>query len=150
MDRRTFCGSAAAAVAGAALLGAAPEKSTQDTRPHFRAKQVLGSKVTIEDNMSVGTVDDIVIDSDGNVDYLIVANDDNKFVTIPWDAAQFNAEKRVATVQIAPAKYQKIPVYTTEQYPTFSTPAYRTQTYQYFGLTPGQERRMIRRAARNQ
>src|SRR5689334_15179055 len=138
LDRKTFFASAAVAMAGVALLGAAPEKSTQDARPHFRAKQVLGSKVTIEDNMSVGTVDDIVIDSDGNVDYLIVVNDDNQYVTIPWDAAQFNAEKRLATVQITPAKYQKIPVYTTDQYPTFSTPAYRTQTYQYFGLTPGQ------------
>src|SRR4051812_2128097 len=63
----------------------------------FRAKQILGSKVLIEGNTSVGTVDDIVLDSHGNVDYLIVLNSDNRLISVPWDATAFNLEKRVAT-----------------------------------------------------
>ncbi|MES2788222.1 MAG: PRC-barrel domain-containing protein [Planctomycetota bacterium] len=114
---------------------------------NFRAKQVIGSKVQIEGDADVGTVDDIVLDDHGNVDYLIVINSDNKLVTVPWDAAAFNVEKRIATVRIAPKNFQQIPTYTVEQYPTFSTPTYRTQIYKYYGITPGQERRMIRRGA---
>ncbi|MDB5340773.1 MAG: PRC-barrel domain protein [Planctomycetaceae bacterium] len=113
----------------------------------FRAKQVIGSQVNIEGDASVGTVDDIVLDDHGNVDYLIVINADNKLVTVPWDAAAFNIEKRIATVRIAPKVYQQIPTYTTEQYPTFAAPTYRTQIYKYYGITPGAERRAVRRGA---
>jgi sporulation protein YlmC with PRC-barrel domain len=150
-DRRHFLGAALAAnaaLAGAPLFAdddAKDDASEPESRPHFRAKQILGAKVTIDEDKSVGKVDDIVIDENGNVDYLIVAKQDGKLVTIPWDAAQFNAKQRLATVDITPQQFQEVPVYTTENYPTFSAPAYRTQTYQLFGLTPGLQRRLIRR-----
>ncbi len=35
--------------------------------------------------------------------------------------------------------------YTVEQYPVFSTPSYRSQVYKYYGLTPAEQRRVIRR-----
>lgn len=153
LNRRTFLGSAVAAnaaLAGAVVFGAQKEKPVvekqgQEEMPPLRAKQILGSQVTIDENMSVGTVDDIVIDPHGNVDYLIVINEDKKLVSIPWDAAQFNAAKRQAIVHISQDKYQEVPTYTPQQYPAFTTPTYRTQTYQYFGLTPGQQRRLMRR-----
>lgn len=151
MNRRELFSSAAA---GVTLLAAgsyltADDKVSGDPRPHFRAKEILGAQVQIDGDASVGTVDDFVLDSDGNVDYLIVLNDDNKLVTIPWDAANFHPDRKLAVVHITPEKYKQVPVYTQEQYPVFSTPAYRVKTYQYFGLTPAQERRLIRRAVRN-
>jgi hypothetical protein len=115
--------------------------------PSIRAKQILGAKVSLQGEKSVGTVDDIVLDEHGNVDYLIVVNSDNRLVTVPWDAAKFNLEKRMAMVHIAPDQFAQVPTYTTEQYPVFSAPAYRTQIYQAYGLTPGQQRRAIRRGA---
>ena len=136
LDRRAFLGSAVAAnaaLAGLVVLGQDKERRREDDdrredeRPHFRA------------------VDDIVMDQDGNVDYLIVVDQQKKLVSIPWDATQFDATERRAVVHISQEKYQEVPTYTPQQYPTFTTPAYRTQTYQYFGLTPGQQRRLIRR-----
>ena len=148
MSRRVWqCSSACvlmAALAGASLL-AADDKSGSDSTQHFRAKQIIGSKVSIENNMAVGTVDDIVLDENGNVDYLIVLNSENTFVSVPWDAARFNVEKRLATVHITPERFKQVPTFTVDHYPVFSTPAYRIQTYKYYGLTPGQERRMIKR-----
>lgn len=137
-------GSDFATAQGVDVKVAAPAKPGQPGQA-YRAKQIIGSKVSIDNNTDVGTVDDIVLDDHGNVDYLIVANSENKLVTVPWDAAVFNAEKRMATVHIAPKVYQTIPTYTVEQYPAFATPTYRTQVYKYYGLTPGQERRAIRR-----
>jgi hypothetical protein len=116
-------------------------------RETIRAKQILGSKVNIQGDMAVGTVDDIVLDDHGNVDYLVVANSDGRLVTVPWDAVRFNLDKRLAVVHIAPDRFQQVPTYTAEQYPTFAAPAYRTQVYQAYGLTPGQQRRAIRRGA---
>jgi hypothetical protein len=113
----------------------------------FRAKQILGARVNLEGNTAGGTVDDIVLDENGNVDYLIVVNDNQKLVTVPWDATQFNVDKRMAVVNITPQKWQQAPTYTVDHYPVFSAPAYRTQVYSYYGLTPHQQRRMMRRGA---
>jgi len=113
----------------------------------YRAKQILGAQVQVQGDASVGTVDDMVLDDHGNVDYLIVARADGKLVTVPWDATMFNVEKRMATVQITQEKFQQVPTYTTQQYPAYATPAYRNQVYQYYGLTPGQSRRLVRRGA---
>lgn len=112
----------------------------------YRAKQLIGSKLAIQGNASAGTIDDIVLDEHGNVDYLIVATAEGQLVTVPWDAAVYNADKRVATVQITPENFKQVPTYTTQQYPVYSTPTYRTQVYKYYGLTPGQARRAVRRA----
>ena len=46
---------------------------------------------------------------------------------------------------ITPDQFEQVPTYTAQQYPTFTAPAYRTQIYQAYGLTPGQQRRAIRR-----
>jgi hypothetical protein len=112
----------------------------------YRAKEVLGAKVQVEGERSVGTVDDIVLDDNGNVDYLIVMTADKDLVTVPWDAAVFQPKQRIAKISISPEKFEKVPTYTTEKYPVF-TPEYRTQTYKYYGLTPGQARRAVRRGA---
>lgn len=109
----------------------------------YRAKEILGSKVNIENNLSIGLVDDIVFGDDGVVDYLIV-NNQNKLVTVPWEAAKFNFEKRTAIIQISHDRFKEIPTYTVEKYPVFSAPTYRTQIYKSYGLTP-QERRALRR-----
>ena len=95
----------------------------------------------------MGTVEDIVLSDEGVVDYLIVSND-GKLVTVPWDAAKFDFGKRMATVNIAPERFQQIPTYTTTNYPNFYAPAYRTEVYKAYGLTPGQQRRLERRQER--
>ena len=99
----------------------------------YRAKQILGSKIMIQNNTQIGTVDDI----------LIVAND-GKMVTVPWEAAKFNLKSQTGVVNITPDVYKNLPTYTTTTYPDFFAPAYRTTTYKYYGLTPGQLRRLNR------
>jgi sporulation protein YlmC with PRC-barrel domain len=109
----------------------------------YRAKQVLGSKIMINNNTQVGTVDDIVFDSAGNLEYLIVAHE-GKLTTVPWDAAKFNVKNQTATVNVTPQVWQTIPTYTPTTYPDFWAPAYRTQVYKYYNLTPRELRRMER------
>lgn len=113
----------------------------------YRAKEVLGAKVQIEGERMVGTVDDIVLDDAGNVDYLIVLMSNKELVSVPWDAAAFQPKQRMAKISITQEKFEKIPTYTAEKYPVF-TPEYRTETYKYYGLTPGQARRAVRRGVR--
>jgi hypothetical protein len=140
------------AVLGTAGVSQAQVRAKEEVREEvptgdaqsYRAKEVLGAKVQIEGERMVGTVDDIVLDDHGNVDYLIVLLSNKELVSVPWDAAIFQPKQRVAKVSISQEKFEKVPTYTTEKYPTF-TPDYRTQTYKYYGLTPGQARRAVRR-----
>ena len=111
---------------------------------HFRAKQILGTKILIQGNkVSIGTVDDLVFDDAGNLEYLIVDNG-GKLTTVPWDAAKFDLEKKSAILSIAPEQYKLIPTYTTTTYPSFYAPTYRTEIYKHYDLTP-RELRIIKR-----
>jgi hypothetical protein len=104
----------------------------------------LGTKVNIQGNVAIGTVEDFVFDDAGNLEYLIVAND-GKLVTVPWEAAKFNFDQKIATVNISADQYRVIPTFTTTTYPEFYAPAYRTQVYRYYGIAPRELRRLERR-----
>ena len=110
----------------------------------FRAKQILGTSIMIQGNTAVGTVDDLVFDEAGNLEYLIVANE-GKLSTVPWEAAKFDLEKKTALLPLTAAQYGVIPTYTTTTYPSYYTPAYRTQMYKFYNLTPRELRRIERR-----
>ena len=109
----------------------------------YRAKEILGSKIMIQNNTAIGTVDDIVFDSAGNLEYLVVVND-GKMVSVPWEAARFDVKSQTAVVNVTPEVWKTIPTYTATTYPQFFTPTYRTTTYKYFGLTPRELRRIER------
>jgi hypothetical protein len=118
--------------------------STQTVPQARRAKTVLGSKIMIQNNVGIGTVDDIVFNDDGYIEYLIVLNE-GKLVAVPWQAAKFNFEQRQAVVNIAETKYREIPTFTINAYPNFYEPAYRTRIYTYYGIQPPPDRRIIDR-----
>lgn len=114
----------------------------------YRAKDLMGTKIAIRGNTAVGTVDDIVFSDDGVIQFLIVTTGEDKLVTVPWDAAKFDYEKRTAIVDIPAEQFRLIPTYTVKTYPQYWTPTYRTEVYKYYGLTPAQERRLDRRVDR--
>ena len=107
----------------------------------YRAKQILGSKILINNNTGVGTVDDLVFDAAGNLEYMIVAKD-GKLTTVPWEAAKWDLKSQTGTVNVTPQVWQTIPTYTTTTYPDYWAPAYRTQTYKYYGIIPRELRRL--------
>ena len=111
----------------------------------FRAKEILGTKISIQGGTAIGTVDDLVFDTAGNMEYLVVSRDDGKLISVPWDAAKFDVKSRTATLPITADVYKTVPTYTTTTYPEFFTPAYRTQVYKLYNLTPRELRRLERR-----
>jgi hypothetical protein len=136
-------------VSALAFLASAPAagQEARAGKSTIRAKSILGATINISGVTSVGTVEDIVLTDEGVVEYLIVGKD-GKLVTLPWEAAKFDYEKRQATVAVTREQYQRIPTYTAERYPDFYAPAYRGEVYKYYGLKPGQQRRLDRRLDR--
>jgi hypothetical protein len=153
MMRRTsrFAGAALAcclAATGATVCQAAPVEREVVVEGHggraLRAKTIIGSKISLEGGTAAGTVADVIFDNNGTIDYLVVDHD-NKFVTVPWEAAKWDLGKRTAVINITPQRWQEIPTYTSETYPNYYEPAYREKIYSYYGVKP---RREIRREER--
>jgi hypothetical protein len=126
-----------------ACLFGAVVTAEEPTNTHYRAKQVLGTKIMIKGDTAIGAVDDLVFDDAGNLEYLIVENR-GKLVTVPFEAVKFSIEKRTAVLAITPEQYKLIPIFTDSTYPDFYAPAYRTEVYKYYGLTPRELRRLSR------
>ncbi len=123
-----------------------PAPPAADARPAqtMRAKDVLGSKVSLKGGLAIGTVDDIIFDDDGGIDYLVVQNE-GKDVLVPWEAAKFDFGSRAATVDITQDQYRTIPTYAPTEFPAnVYEPAFQTKIYGYYNLKP-RERREIRR-----
>src|SRR5262249_31559408 len=109
-----------------------------------RAKSVLGAKISIKGGLAIGTVDDIIFNDDGYIDYVVVLNE-GKYVLVPWEAAKFDFDKRTATVEITQERFREVPTFTMERWPNVYEPAYRERIYGFYGLRPGQQRRIHRR-----
>ena len=150
---RILFGSLVAAVASAGLAtaqqpAAVPAQPAAGAPAAYRAKDILGTKVAVQNNTAVGTVDDIVFSASGDVEYLIVTTQDGKMTTIPWAAATYNPTQRTAVVDIPVERWRTVPTFTAQSYPQFFTPAYRTEVYRAYNLTPGEFRRLDRRLDR--
>jgi hypothetical protein len=113
----------------------------------LRSKSILGARVSIQGGVAVGTVEDIVFTESGCIDYLVVA-EEGRYVMVPWEAARFNFPQRTATIEITQERFREVPTFTSERWPNVYEPAYRERIYGYYGLKPGQERRMERRDGR--
>ena len=148
MFRKLLATAALAALATTTAFAQVPATGSpapvKGANSQFRAKQILGSQIMIQGNTAVGTVDDLVFDEAGNLEYLVVENA-GKLSTVPWEAAKFDLEKKMAVLPLTAAQYNVIPTYTTTTYPSYYTPAYRTQMYKFYNLTPRELRRIDRR-----
>lgn len=148
MFRKLLATAALAALATTTAFAQVPATGSpapvKGASSQFRAKQILGSQIMIQGNTAVGTVDDLVFDEAGNLEYLVVENA-GKLSTVPWEAAKFDLEKKMAVLPLTAAQYNVIPTYTTTTYPSYYTPAYRTQMYKFYNLTPRELRRIDRR-----
>lgn len=150
----------------AAGTPAQPQGTVTTTEQTFRVKNVLNAQVMVANNTRVGVIEDLVFDQDGTIEYALVA-DQGKLVTVPWAAIKWGntaasttttnqgvqqtsaTAPMVATVAVPVETWRTIPTYTATAYPQYFAPAYRTQVYQYYGLTPRERRVMDRVDRRN-
>jgi hypothetical protein len=122
----------------------------RDARPAFgvpglTARGLLGATLSVQNNQTAGTIDDLIFADDGFIDCLVVRTG-NQFVLVPWEAATFNADQRTALVNITLERFREIPTFIQGNWPNLAEANYRDRLYNYYGLRPGQERRIERRA----
>lgn len=104
----------------------------------YRAKELIGSAVSLDGGASVGTIDDIVIEDNGGVEFLLVINPQKQLVAVPWGATRYDIRQRVVFIHITPERFRQIPTFVVGRYPIFTAANFRTQIYGFYGLNPGQ------------
>jgi len=109
-----------------------------------RISTLIGASVHVQNNLSVGKIDDLVINENGCIDYLVVLNED-KYVLVPWVSARVDFEQRTVAVEIAREKFREVPTFTRERWPDLQDRVYVEKLRTYYGVTPGRERRIERR-----
>lgn len=102
-----------------------------------RLSRILKSKVLIQQDQPAGTVTDVVLSDAGCVEYLVVSNED-QFYAVPYAATQMRYADQVVFLDMAPAQFQKVTYFGANNWPNLYAPAYRNQTYSFYGLgVPG-------------
>jgi hypothetical protein len=113
---------------------------------HLRASKIIGATVSLENNAAGGKVEDIVIGSDGMVDYLVVANGD-RFVAVPWGAANIDFDRHTVAVEIPEARFREVPAFTRDKWPDFNDNKWVEGVHKFYKIRP-RERREERREDR--
>ena len=95
-----------------------------------RVSQLIGSNVRLQGDQGYGKVEDVVLDNNGGIGYLVVARG-NRYALMPWNAADVNYAQRVVTYDVAPQAVQPL-FFEQNAWPTISDQQFTTRMRQVF------------------
>ena len=72
-----------------------------------RISQLIGSNVQLQGANNFGRVEDVVLEPNGGIGYLVVSNG-GRHALMPWNAANFNHAQRVVTYNVTPQAVQPL------------------------------------------
>lgn len=108
-----------------------------------RVSQILGSTVRLAGSNNFGKVDDIVLDENGTISYLVVSNGD-RYAMLPWNAGNWNYAERYVTYSVAPQAIQPL-YFRRNAWPNVYEQQYTTRMRQIFpGLGAATRREVLR------
>ena len=86
----------------------------------------------------VGTLTNVLVDSDGNIGFIIVSighdrNQDKKDIAVPLITFFYDREKRLLILDVSTETLLAAPEFKTSD---LGDPAFAERTYRYFGLMP--------------
>jgi len=105
--------------------------SAQEVR---RLSLVVGGAVRIANGVSVGKIEDIVLNDRGCIDYVIVVYQD-KYVAIPWTVATVDYGQRIVTVNITEQRFAQVPTFARNDFSVLATSAFTQKVQSAFGGT---------------
>ena len=103
--------------------------STQEVR---RLSLVIGGGVRIANGVSVGKIEDVVLNDRGCIDYVVVAYQD-KYVAIPWTVATVDYGQRIVTVDITEQRFAQVPTFARTEFAVLSPTEFTQKVQTAFG-----------------
>jgi PRC-barrel domain protein len=113
-------------------LNPAAGQTTQRSQEVRRLSLVMGGGVRIANGVSVGKIEDVVLNDRGCIDYVIVVYQD-KYVPIPWTVATVDYGQRIVTVDITEQRFAQVPTFTRTDFSVFSQPEFTQKVQSAFG-----------------
>lgn len=117
----------------------APNGTTTEVR---RISQLIGSNVRLRGNNNYGKVEDVVLDNNGGIGYLVVSNG-GRYAMLPWNAANVNYGQRVVSYDVAPQAIQPL-FFQQNAWPNITDQQFTTRMQQVFPNTGAVRRESLR------
>jgi hypothetical protein len=124
--------SAAAGLACCLLLAGAGLVLGQETVSVRKVSAVVGASVSLEQGGRFGKVEDLVLNDDGCVEFVIVSYED-EYIAVPWAVATVNFGERVIRLDLTRERLREIPTFRRERWPDFARGEYRDKLHKVFG-----------------
>jgi PRC-barrel domain protein len=97
-----------------------------------RLSVVIGGSVQIADGVSVGKIEDVVLNDRGCIDYVVVVYHD-KYVAIPWSVATVDYGERIVTVDITERRFAEVPTFTRTEFSVLTKSDFTQKVRSAFG-----------------
>jgi hypothetical protein len=137
---RPFVRLGTALACGLVVVGAVLAQTRTDTRAVtsttttvHKGTVFMGANVVLQDNTSVGRVEDFVITDGGCIDYVVVSYD-SKYVLVPWTVATWTGDRTVR-VNIMQARFREVPTFSRDAWPNLTDTRYIQRVRTAWGVT---------------
>jgi len=95
-----------------------------------RVSQLIGSNVRLQGVNNYGKVEDVVLNNNGGIGYLVVGKG-GRYALMPWNAANINYGQRVVSYDVTPQAVQPL-FFEQNAWPTISDQQFTTRMQQVF------------------
>jgi len=114
---------------------------TQAVSEATRASRLIGKKVKNQQGEELGTIKDLILSRDGQIDYFILARNGlfgmgGKLVPVPWEVANAKTGDNALLIDIAKSRLDNAPSFASDQWPNFGEPMYQQKIFGYYQQEP--------------
>ncbi len=115
------------------VLAAAGSATGQEVRPTELRKvsQIIGSSVLLQDSVNYGKVEDIVLNEDGCIEYVVVSRQE-QYALMPWSVARVDYGQRAVIFDVTPQVVQPL-FFARDAWPNVADPQFGRRVGDAFG-----------------
>ncbi|HZS11202.1 MAG TPA: PRC-barrel domain-containing protein [Nitrospirales bacterium] len=127
----------------ACLIGASAE--AKDKNQVLKASDVIGMKVEDTQGKKLGSIKDLVLDNDGEIQYAVLdfggfLGIGDKYFAVPWDALDVGKDKGRLALDVTKKDLKQAPGFDKNHWPDFSDRKESVTIYEFYGVpTPEDE-----------
>ena len=117
---------------GLSLAHAQQKKESASKGQVRRISTVIGGSVQYAAGGTVGKIEDIVINDEGCIEYIVV-NYNDRFVPIPWTVSTVAFDKRIVTIDMDQARFAEVPTFSRDEFTLLVQVDFREKVHTFFG-----------------
>ncbi len=113
------------------------ENTLQQAGMH-KVSDLMGQKVVDQNGQELGSVDNMIVGNNGQVQYIILSRGGvlgvgGTLVPVPWDAANLRTQGDQLVASISKQKLDSAPTFSGDNWAQISQPGYEQQLNSYYG-----------------